>query len=168
MPGAVSDSSTLIHLALLDRLDLLRQFYDEVLIPPAVWKEVVEQGQGRAGAREVEEAARSGWLKLETPTNQLLLGLLKRDLDDGEAEAIALAVQRDADAVLLDESHARRRAGVLGVQKTGVIGLLIRAKVEAKVPSLRQELDRLREKAGFRISENLYQQALKAVNEDRT
>jgi hypothetical protein len=166
MPGAVSDSSTLIHLALLGRLELLRECYGDVLIPPAVWKEVVKQGHGRAGAREVEEAARSGWLKVESPTNELLLRLLKRDLDDGEAEAIALTVEREAEVVLLDESHARRKAAVYGLQKTGVVGLLIRAKVEGKLPSLRQELDRLRQEAGFWISENLYQQALTAVGED--
>jgi len=166
MPGAVSDSSTLIHLALLGRLELLRECYGEVLIPPAVWKEVVQQGHGRAGAREVEEAARAGWLKVESPTNELLLRMLKRDLDDGEAEAIALTVEREAEVVLLDESHVRRKASVYGLQKTGVIGLLIRAKVEGKLPSLREELDRLRQEAGFWISENLYQQALKAVGED--
>ena len=165
MPGAVSDASTLIHLALLGRLELMREFYDEVLIPPAVWKEVVEQGHGRAGAREVEEAARSGWLKVEAPTNELLLRLLKRDLDDGEAEAIALTVEREAEVVLLDESHARRRAGVYGLPKTGIVGLLIRAKREGKIALLRQELDRLRHDAGFWISDELYRQALKAVGE---
>ncbi len=70
MPGAVSDSSTLIHLAVLGRLGLLQEFYDQVLIPPAVRKEVVEGGQGRAGAREVEEAAQSGWLKVMAPTDE--------------------------------------------------------------------------------------------------
>ncbi len=165
MPEAVSDSSTLIHLALLGRLELLREFYHEVLIPPAAWKEVVEQGHGRAGAREVEAAARSGWLKVEAPVNELFLRLLKRDLDDGEAEAIALAVERGAKVIFLDEAHARRKADVYGLQKTGVIGLLIRAKIEGKFPSLRQELDRLRQAAGFWISEDLYRQALIAVGE---
>jgi hypothetical protein len=63
MAGAVSDSSTLIHLARLGRLELLREFYDQMLIPPAVWEEVVEQGHGRAGAREVEHAAQSDGFK---------------------------------------------------------------------------------------------------------
>jgi predicted nucleic acid-binding protein len=43
MPEAVSDSSTLIHLAVLGHLQLLREFYDQVVIPPAVWKEVPHQ-----------------------------------------------------------------------------------------------------------------------------
>ena len=67
MPRAVSNSSTLIHLAVLGHMRLLQDFYEQVLISPAVWKEVVEEGQGRAGVREVEEAARSGWADREGP-----------------------------------------------------------------------------------------------------
>lgn len=117
MPGAISDSSTLIHLAVLGRLGLLREYYGQVLVPPAVRKEVVEEGQGRAGAREVEDAAHSGWLKVLTPTNEALVRLLKRDLGDGEAEAIALAVEGQGDLILLDESDARRVATIYGLPK---------------------------------------------------
>ena len=165
MPGVVSDSSPLIHLAVLGRVALLHEFYGQVLVPPAVWREVVEEGQGRAGVREVEDAARSGWLTVIGPTNEALLRLLRRDLDDGEAESIALAVERQADVILLDESDARRVAGVYELPKTGVVGLLIRARLEGRLPSLRQELARLREQAGFWIGEELYQQALEAVGE---
>ncbi len=165
MPEAVSDSSTLIHLAVLGHLQLLREFYDQVVIPPAVWKEVVEEGQGRVGAREVDEAARSGWLKVIAPTNESLLHLLKRTLDEGEAEAIALALERRPEVIFLDESAARGVADVYALPKTGVVGLLMRAKVEGKVASLRQELDRLREDAGFWFSDDLCRQALEAVGE---
>jgi predicted nucleic acid-binding protein len=165
MPGVVSDSSTLILLAVLDRVALLQEFYGQVLVPPAVWREVVEEGQGRAGVREVEDAARSGWLTVIGPTNEALLRLLKRNLDDGEAESVALAIERRADVILLDESDARKVAGLYGLSKTGVLGLLIRARLEGKLPSLRQDLARLREQAGFWIDEDLYQQALEVVGE---
>lgn len=165
MPRAISDSSTLIHLALLGHVSLLREYYGQVLVPPAVWKEVVEEGQGRAGAREVEEAAQSGWLKVLTPTNEVLLRLLKRDLEDGEAEAIALAVEGQGDLILLDESDARRVATIYGLPKTGVVGILIRARLEGKLASLRHELDRLRQDAGFWIAEDLYRRALEAGGE---
>lgn len=165
MPGVVSDSSTLILLAVLGRVALLQEFYGQVLVPPAVWREVVEEGQGRPGVREVEDAARSGWLTVIGPTNEALLRLLKRNLDDGEAESIALAVERRADVILLDESDARKVAGLYGLSKTGVLGLLIRARLEGRVPSLRQDLARLREQAGFWIDKELYQQALEVVGE---
>ena len=59
----ISDSSTLIHLASIGRLALLKAFYGQVVVPPAVWREVVEQGKGRAGAGEVEQARQAGWIK---------------------------------------------------------------------------------------------------------
>jgi len=62
LAAAVSDSSTLIHLAALSRLDLLQTFFDSVLIPPAVWREVVGEGRGRAGADDVVQAEQEGWL----------------------------------------------------------------------------------------------------------
>lgn len=58
----ISDSSTLIHLAVIDQLALLKKFYGRITIPPAVWREVVEQGGGRAGAADVEQARRAGWV----------------------------------------------------------------------------------------------------------
>jgi predicted nucleic acid-binding protein len=66
----------------------------------------------------------------------------------------------------LDELEARRVEDVYGLQKTGVIGILIRAKLEEKVASLREELDRLRNEAGFWIGDEIYQQALQVVAEE--
>jgi len=165
MPTAVSDSSTLIHLARIGRLNLLNVYFEQVLIPPAVWREVVEEGRGRPGVREVEEASWSGWLTIVAPTRQDLLDLLRLELDEGEAEAIVLALERQVEVILLDESDGRRVANALGLQKTGVIGILMRAKLEGKILSLRRELDRLRQEAGFWIREELYQRALQAVGE---
>ena len=68
--------------------------------------------------------------------------------------------------VFLDELEARRVANVYGLRKTGVIGILIRAKLEGRVTSLREELDKLRIEAGFWIGEPLYRRALQAVAEE--
>ena len=165
MPLVLSDSSTLIHLAAIGRLTLLRESYPKITIPSAVWREVVEKGKSRAGAAEVEAARQSGWIEVMSPTDEPLVRLLKRDLDDGEAEVLALAIERRADLVLLDETDARRIAERYGLRKTGVVGLLIRAKREGKIASLREELGRLQNQAGFWIAEGLYQQALRAVGE---
>lgn len=59
----ISDSSTLIHLAAIGRLGLLKRFYRRITIPPAVWREVVEQGGSRAGAVELEQARQAGWIR---------------------------------------------------------------------------------------------------------
>lgn len=166
MPKAVSDSSTLIHLAGIGRLKLLMEFYKKILIPSAVWKEVVEEGRSRPGAREVEEGRRSGWIEVVELTNESVVRLLKLELHDGEAETIALAIEQRPEIVLLDETEARRVADAYGLHKTGLIGILLRAKLEGKVVSLREELDRLRKEAGFWIGDDIYQQALRAVGEE--
>jgi hypothetical protein len=161
----VSDSSTLIHLAAIGRLVLLKEFYGKITIPPAVWQEVVEQGESRAGAVEVGQACQAGWIQVVAPADKALLQLLRRDLDDGESQVIALAVEKEADLVLLDESDARRTADLYGLSKTGVIGLLIRAKQEGLIESLEAELDKLSHQGGFWIEERLYDRALYAVGE---
>jgi predicted nucleic acid-binding protein len=166
MPGAVSDSSTLIHLAKIGRLNLLHEFHEKIRIAPAVWKEVVEEGQNWPGSFEVIEGRRSGWIEVVIPTNQALVRFLRKDLHEGESETIALAVECNPDIVFLDESEARIAAGVYGLNKSGVVGVLIRAKRESKISSLQEELDRLRNDAGFWIGEEVYRKALKAVGED--
>lgn len=162
----ISDSSTLIHLAAIDRLALLKEFYEKITIPPAVWREVVEEGKGRAGAVEVEKAHQAGWVEFMSPEDRPLLHLLRRDLGEGEAEVIALALGQQADLVLLDESEARRIAELYGLLKTGIIGVLTRAKRESRIRSLQAELDKLRHQAGFWLDEGLYHQALRVVGEE--
>ena len=165
MALVVCDSSTLIPLTSIGRRSLLQTFYGQITIPPAVWNEVVEQGAGRAGAREVAEARQAGWITLLAPADEPLVHLLRRDLDAGESEAIALALERQADLILLDESEARRIAERYGLAKTGVIGLLIRAKRQGLVDSLQAELDRLQTQGGFWIEAGLYNQVLASTGE---
>jgi len=86
-------------------------------------------------------------------------------LDDGEAEVIALAVERKAALILVDETEARRVADLYGIPKTGIIGLLLRAKSEKVIELLKPELDRLVYQSGFWISHDLYQRTLEAAGE---
>ncbi|MGA9099579.1 MAG: hypothetical protein WB392_11685 [Methanotrichaceae archaeon] len=62
MPGALSDSSTLIHMAKIWRLNLLKDFHEKIIVAPAVWKEVVEEGHDWPGSLEVEAGKGSGSL----------------------------------------------------------------------------------------------------------
>jgi uncharacterized protein len=165
MGFVVSDASTLIHLANIGLLGVLKQFFAHVAVPPAVWTEVVVHGEGRPGAVEVEKAASSGWLTVETPGNRVFVRALCRDLDEGEAEAIALAAEKSASLILLDETEARRVADAYGVPKTRIIGLLIRAKREKVIELLKPELDRLVHQSGFWIDRGLYEHAFDSVGE---
>lgn len=166
MPSAVSDSSTLIHLAKIGRLYLLFEFHKKILIAPAVWKEVVQEGRKWPGSSEVEEGRQLGRIDVVAPANRPLICFLQKDLHEGESETIALAVELNPDVVFLDESEARKTAGVYGLNISGVIGILIRAKREGRIVSLKEELDRLRNDAGFWIGEEIYKKALHASSEN--
>lgn len=165
MSEAISDSSTLIHSAGIGRLDLLKEFYERILIAPDVWKEVVEEGHGRSGALEVRKAHSLGWVKIMAPANEPVVRLLKRELHAGEAETIALAIEQQPDVVFLDESEARRVANLYGLRITGIIGILMRAKSEGRIMSLQDELDKLRNETGFWIDDKLYNRVLQYAEE---
>lgn len=166
MPGAISDSSTRIHLAKIGRLHFLREFHTKILIAPAVWREVVEEGRDWPGSYKLKEAKQAGWVEVVDPKNRTLIHFLRKDLHEGESETIALAVEKDPEIVFLDESEARRIARVYGLNITGVIGILIRAKREDMIPSLQEELDKLRDEAGFWIGEDVYIKALRSFKAD--
>ncbi|MFH1084528.1 MAG: DUF3368 domain-containing protein [Chloroflexota bacterium] len=94
-----------------------------------------------------------------------LVTALERDLDRGEAETIALAIQLGADLVLLEEHDGRRAAQRLGLRVTGVVGVLLAAKQGALLPAIGPQLDRLR-RAGFHLSDAVCRHALSLVGED--
>jgi hypothetical protein len=99
---AVANSSVLIALGTIKQLALLpRRFPEGVLVPQAVWREVVETGKGQPGSEEMESAS---WVVVREVKDQGLVSLLCWELDEGEAEAIALAREGKVLVVLLDEN----------------------------------------------------------------
>ena len=158
----VANSSVLIALSTLSQLELLKDLFGEVFIPKAVWREVVEDGMGRVGAEAVRAAR--GWLKEREVKQEALKRVLSTFIDEGEAEAIALALEFDA-LVLLDEKDAKKFAERTGVKVLGTVGLLILVKRQGIVKSLRNELDELK-MVGFRLSSEIYEKALETVGED--
>lgn len=157
----VVDTSPLIFLAKLDRLDLLRRGADEVLAPPAVIEEVRQHPDD--ASRRIEEAV-STWLTVRPVEDRRTLEVLVVDLDLGEAEAIALAREADADRVVMDDHDGRRYVRRLGLAVVGTLGVLLAARLRGDIPSLKDEIQRLRA-AGFRASEELIQSVLQASGE---
>lgn len=90
--------------------------------------------------------------------------MLPPDLGIGEREAIALALETEADFIILDDQQARRVARARGLQVTGTVGVLIESREKEVILSLRQELDRLIE-AGMWISEIFYHRILQEFGE---
>jgi len=165
MPAAVSNASPLIHLARIGRLGLLRPLFSPVSIPGAVYREVVAEGRGRPGADEVARAVTDGWLVVVPVTASSGLEQLRASLDEGEAEAIQLALQLRPARVLLDEAPARQKAERLGLGVTGTLGVLLRAKQTGLLPSVAAELHRLQTEGGFHVASHLVAQILAAAGE---
>jgi len=161
MPKVVSNSSTIIHLSKINRLDLLQDFFQKILIPEAVYRECVLEGKDR---EEVTLIKNSEWINVLEVKDKKLVKLLQSTLDDGEAEAIALSLEVSADLILLDEYDAREKARILGLQITGLIGILLRAKLEGKIKILEEEIERLK-KTGFYIGDELIAKVLKKSKE---
>jgi len=157
----VVDTSPLIFLAKLDRLDLLQRGADQVVAPPAVFQEIDEYPD--VASNRIEDAKKS-WLQVRAVEDRRLVDVLMADLDAGESEVIALALEVEAERAVLDDLDARRLAQRLGVAPVGTLGLLLAAKLRGKIPSLRAEIDRLRQ-AGFRVSPTLSQAVLREAGE---
>lgn len=159
----VSNSSPLINLAGIGKLALLRDLYDQLIIPEAVWQEVVVNGSGQPGSEEVESAA---WIQRQAVTNSELVLVLRQDLDAGEAEAIALSLEIKADLLLMDERIGRETANYLGLHYMGILGSLIEAQSKGLISTLKPYLDSLRDISGFHVKRALYERVLNDAGEN--
>lgn len=146
--------SPLIFLAKLERLALLHQSSSEVYVPPQVLAEIRAQRDPSVGA--IEQAVQD-WLRVKAPRGGTESAI-------GEAAVIALALELDADRVVLDDLAARRWARREGLRVVGTVGLLLAARLRGEVPNLRREIERLRAH-GFRASDELVRAVLEEAGE---
>jgi uncharacterized protein len=156
----VSDTSPILSLALIGQLDLLRDLYGTIVIPEAVRAEIISTDQG--GAREVAQA---DWIITRPIDPDVILKLLLREVDWGEAEAIGLALQLKADVLLIDEHKARQLAAYLELGVVGLLDVLQEAKQRHLIISVKPILDDLIVRARFRVSHKLYQRTLLTAGE---
>lgn len=160
----ISNTSPLLNLAIIDHLFLLPQQFGQIYIPPAVFTEL-KINQDLPGSRALEAAVNQGWLISQTVENTLLVNLLRRDLHQGESEAIALAVECSADKILLDEKEARQVARALGISTIGILGILLKSWNERRIASIKAVIARLEQEARFRIAPALLAQVLEESGE---
>ncbi|NEP11964.1 MAG: DUF3368 domain-containing protein [Symploca sp. SIO2C1] len=159
----VSDTSPITNLSAVGALELLHQLYDRVIIPQAVYDEMASLGYQVPGTVEVQTL---DWIENRTVENRLGVEELRVDLDMGEAEAIILALELDADLLLLDERRGRRVALELGVNKiSGLLAVLQEAKRKGLILEIKPILDRLISENNFRISVSLYNRVLQFAGE---
>jgi predicted nucleic acid-binding protein len=160
----VSNTSPIFNLTSIERLNLLHDQFGDIWIPNAVEAELRNIPDDTVRAM-IDEATQAGWLKPRPASNASLINLLTLELHQGEAEAIALALEMKADHLLIDERDGRTMARQLGLRLTGVLGVLLRGKKMGRVKSLRSEIDALRKKAHFFIAPELEMAVLAKAGE---
>ncbi|MDZ7992105.1 MAG: DUF3368 domain-containing protein [Nostoc sp. EfeVER01] len=159
----VSDTSPINNLAAINHLHLLQQLYGTVLIPEAVYRELTDPNFPVAGAIEVQTFI---WIQTRPVQDRTLVEALSNELDIGEAEAIALALEMKADQVLIDERRGRMIAARLNLGYTGILGILVEAKSQRLISAVKPLLDALINQAGFWVAEPLYKRVLQFVDEN--
>jgi uncharacterized protein len=157
----VCDSTVLIGLAKIRKIELLQLIFREVFIPDAVFNEVVTRGKGRPGVREIANAS---WVKRETIKDRRTVEMLVSELGQGEAEVLVLGKELNADWLIIDDERARAAAASAGFNIIGLAGILLLAKQMKFVPSVKPLLDDLRSK-NFRLSDKIHKEVLKKAGE---
>lgn len=163
MKIVIADAGPLIGISRVDHLTLLRQLYGELLIPERVRTEL-KLSSHRPGSQRILEAIQAGWICSIPVQNKIQAILLGRIIDAGEAEAIQLAIEQQADLLLIDDLNGRKAAKRRGVPITGTGGMLVAAKRAGFLKTIAPVLDKLI-LAGYRLSPALCQQILKLAGE---
>ncbi len=146
----ISDTSCLIVLSNIDELDLLQKLYGQVITTIEV---ATEYGQ-----------ILPDWISIKAPADAYSQKILEMQIDKGEASAIALALEITGSIVILDDYKARRIAEKLGMKITGTVGVLIKAKLNGIINSVKPFFDKIR-KTDFRLTDEIENQALKEAGE---
>lgn len=143
----VSNSSPLIALEQIGRLDLLEKLFGSVLIPPAVYQETLPT------------VALPAWITQHSLTQSVGPRVLRVSLGPGESEAICLALEVSASWLILDDRPARRLAQALGLTTIGTLGILLAAKRRGLIESVQPHMDALIQH-GFFVAPDLYNRVL--------
>jgi len=141
----VADSSCLIALARSGQLEVLQALFGRIAIPSAVYDEVVNQGAGRPGSREVAQAE---WIVTMPVRDRLAVQALRLTLGRGESEAMVLTDETAARFLILDDWRARLSAIGMGLPVVGTLAVLHRAAEKGLIVDMASSLDLLRQ-AGF-------------------
>jgi uncharacterized protein len=149
----VSDATAITTLLKAGEGQFLRKLFNRVLVPRAEWDELL------AFHTQLPEFVVLQTMMAKTPNPQT------ETLGRGEAEAITLALEISADLLLTDDRKARLTAEYLGVKCAGLLGLLVQAKDQGRIPSVRPMIETLQNRGGLYLSEEVIAEALKLAGE---
>ena len=152
----ISDTTAISNLIQIGELDLLKKLYARIIIPAAVFDELMML---ESPGLKIRSILKKDWIEVHASSSTVLLQEIELSLDKGEAEAIVLAIETGADLLLIDEKSGRKIAEARGVPIIGTIGVLLNAKQLGLISSVQEKMDDLRE-VGFWISDKFYDQVL--------
>ncbi len=159
MRKIISNTTPILSLLKIDKLDLLKELYGKVIVPLAVYQEI-EKGKEKPYYKDLTSL---DWIEIQNIKNLNTIEYLI-DLDDGEAEVLILAKETNADLVILDEIMGRRYAKQLELNLTGTIGVLLKAKEKGLILSIKNLMTELENK-GTWLNPKLISKVLKIANE---
>ena len=148
----ISDTGPLVVLFKTNLLFILKRIYQDVFVPETVRKELIRKPEG------ISIFEHNPWIKVAKVTNKESAQILSLIVDEGEAEAIALALEHNS-MILIDERKARSCARNLNLEVRGTLGLFLEAKKKGVVKSVSECIDKLKE-AGYYLDENLIEAVL--------
>lgn len=146
----ISDTSCFIILSNIGELELLHQVYGEIITTLDI---AIEYGEPLPD-----------WVEIRKVIDVTKQQLLELQIDKGESSAIALALEIPESTIILDDFKVRKIASRLGINYTGTLGVIIKAKLKGIIPSIKPILEKIKQ-TNFRISVELELQALKAAGE---
>lgn len=146
----ISDTSCFIILSKIGELDLLQKVYGQIITTPEIAEEFGE--------------TLPEWTMIKNVSDKYSQKILELQIDKGESSAIALALEMPKSILILDDYKARKIAKQLGIIYTGTIGVIIKAKLNGIIPSVKPIIEKIKQ-TNFRISEEIELQALKEAKE---
>ena len=149
----IFNSSPLINLSKIKSLNLIKKIYGQIIIPEAVKEEVVVSGRNKEKVEKIVKLIEKDIIKIVKVKNRSLVKSFQINLDYGESEVLAMAIDMNASLIVIDEKEARQVAEIYNLNKTGFIGVLIKAEKLGLIDSAMDLID-LAIKKGFRINKN--------------
>ena len=158
----VADTSVLINLCRVGEEDLLVKLFREVVIPPEVGEEFIRLA---CEVSRFQGLSLPQWVRQHSASAIPEIISAAPGLDPGETAALSLALEIQADAILVDERRGQQVAAALGLATIGILGILLQAKTSGLLSDLRPVLDRLEREAQFWISASLRDRVLRLARE---
>lgn len=160
MPNAITNTSPLLYLYRADVIEWLPQMFEEIWTPKAVVEELKE---GQRKGYDVPTPEDYAWLQITSP-HSVPSEWLTLDLEMGELETMALALENTERIVILDDALTRRIAQAAGITVWGTLRVLLEAKAKGITKNIQADIDRLQE-SGMWISDEIRQRVLALAGE---